>query len=80
MSNEMQLVETNRIQESDLIEIGDAPVPAAATPAPNPLLQLHSLLRGRYHWAILLGVILAGVGAYLGYKLPPVKYRSSGLI
>lgn len=73
----MQLVKTNRVQEGELVEINDVPPPAAA---PNPLFQLHSLLRGRYPWAILLGLILAGVGGYLGYKLPPVKYRSSGLI
>lgn len=75
----MQLVQANRIQpENGLIEVTEAP--QAAVPAPNPLLVVHSLLRGRYHWAILLGLVLAGIGVVLGYKLPPVKYRSSGLI
>jgi len=75
----MQLVQANRFQpEGELMEFSETP--QAAAPAPNPLLLVHSLLRGRYHWAILLGLILAGVGIFLGYKLPPVKYRSSGLI
>lgn len=77
----MQLVQTNRIQsEGELIEIAEAPQSTAAAPAPNPVLVIHSLLRGRYHWAILLGLVLGGIGVVLGYKLPPIKYRSSGLI
>lgn len=75
----MQLVQANRIQpENGLIEVTEAP--QAAVPAPNPLLVVHSLLRGRYHWAILLGLVFAGIGVVLGCKLPRVKYRSSGLI
>lgn len=77
----MQLVQANRIQpEGELIQLSDSSQAAAPAAAPNPLLVIHSLLRGRYHWAILLGLVLAGVGIVLGYKLPPVKYRSSGLI
>ena len=62
----MQLVQANRFQpEGELMEFSETP--QAAAPAPNPLLLVHSLLRGRYHWAILLGLILAGVGIFLGF-------------
>lgn len=49
-------------------------------PAANPLAQLHSLLRGRYHWAALLGLLGAGLGVFIGHKVPPVKYRSAAIV
>jgi len=42
--------------------------------------QLHALLRGRYHWAILLGLALATVGALGGYFSQGDVYRSTSTI
>ena len=48
----------------------------------NPLLKIHQLLRGRYVWAILTGVLLAAIAVPVVLKLPIVqpKYTSNGLI
>ena len=40
----------------------------------------HRLLRGRYRWAVGLGLGLAVVGAYLGGTLPRATYVSRGMI
>src|SRR5262245_40928303 len=37
-------------------------------------------LRGRWIWALLLGSVLGVAGAYCGWKIPTVMYRSSGWI
>ncbi|MEZ6191221.1 MAG: AAA family ATPase [Phycisphaerales bacterium] len=42
--------------------------------------QLHALLRGRYHWAILLGLTLAIIGALGGYFSQGDVYRSTSTI
>jgi polysaccharide biosynthesis transport protein len=42
--------------------------------------QLHALLRGRYHWAIILGTILATIGALAGYFSQGDVYESTSLI
>lgn len=42
--------------------------------------QLHALLRGRYHWAILLGLGLATCGALAGYFSQGDVYRSTSTI
>lgn len=42
--------------------------------------QLHALLRGRYHWAILLGLALAAAGALGGYFSQGDIYRSTSTI
>ena len=47
---------------------------------PKPLLRLHRKMVGRYKWAVLIGVLLGGVFAYLGATLPKPVYRSEGLI
>jgi len=46
----------------------------------HPVAFAGRLLRGRYHWAILLGTILAAAGAFGGYKANIPKYQSSGQI
>ncbi|MCL2645705.1 MAG: AAA family ATPase [Phycisphaerales bacterium] len=54
---------------------------ATAQPAQeHPVAIALRLLRGRYHWAIILGVILGAVGGIGGYlaKVPP--YQSVGTI
>lgn len=46
----------------------------------NPFKRLHQLLRGRYHWAILLGVVGALGGAFAGYNLTELRYQANGMI
>jgi succinoglycan biosynthesis transport protein ExoP len=43
-------------------------------------LQIHALMRGRYHWAIILGLVLATAGAFTGYFSQGDVYRSTSLI
>lgn len=47
---------------------------------PNPILLLHRALRGRYVYAILLGLLLAVPGAIVGYIAVPPKYASQAVI
>jgi Mrp family chromosome partitioning ATPase/uncharacterized protein involved in exopolysaccharide biosynthesis len=49
-------------------------------PMANPLLLIHRLLIGRYHWAILLGLVLATIGSVLTYKSIKLVYTSTGLV
>lgn len=49
-------------------------------PMANPLLLIHRLLTGRYHWAILLGLVLATIGSVLTYKSIKLVYTSTGLV
>ncbi len=46
----------------------------------NPFVKVHSLLRGRYAWAIMLSLIGAVVGVALGYWLYVPEYRSNGAV
>lgn len=43
-------------------------------------IHLHALLRGRYHWALILGLILAICGALAGYFSQGDVYRSISTI
>jgi polysaccharide biosynthesis transport protein len=43
-------------------------------------IHLHALLRGRYHWAIILGLILAVCGTLGGFFSQGDVYRSTSLI
>jgi len=45
-------------------------------PAPNPLLMVHRLMRGRYLLAIILAALLAPIGAIAGYMAMPGKFVS----
>src|SRR6187399_565027 len=58
------------------------PASPVEAPAVNPLLKVHQLLRGKYHWAIALGVFFAAGAATVAYKLPTLKpkYTSSGFV
>src|SRR4051812_4263554 len=44
------------------------------------LQRVHRLLRGRYLWAISLGVILGVAGGLAGFRGGSQTYRSSGII
>jgi Mrp family chromosome partitioning ATPase/uncharacterized protein involved in exopolysaccharide biosynthesis len=48
--------------------------------APNPVIFVLSLLRGRYVLAIVLAVLGAGVGGAMGYLSQRPIYESTGLI
>lgn len=50
------------------------------TPPAAQGLHLHALLRGRYHWAVLLGLILGVGGALAGYFSQSDVYRSTSVI
>src|SRR5258708_16459090 len=41
---------------------------------------LHAALRGRYHWAVIWGLILGGSFAGLGWTLAHPVFRSEGLL
>lgn len=44
------------------------------------LLWLHMMLRGRYVWLVILGLVLGGALGYGGFRLGYKTYRSTGLI
>jgi Mrp family chromosome partitioning ATPase len=44
------------------------------------LLWLHMMLRGRYVWLVILGLLLGGAMGYGGFRLGYKTYRSTGLI
>lgn len=48
--------------------------------AVNPLMLIHSLLRGRYWLAILLAVVGAAIGGPIGYFAIKPLYKSTGVI
>ncbi len=64
---------------SESIEILQRTEPAAEKPA-NPLLVIHSLLRGRYWLAICLAILGAAIGAPIGYLTQKPTYQSVGVI
>jgi Mrp family chromosome partitioning ATPase/uncharacterized protein involved in exopolysaccharide biosynthesis len=53
---------------------------ASAPPAASLFASAHRLLRGRYRWAVGLGVALSAAGAWLGGTLPRATYLSHGII
>jgi polysaccharide biosynthesis transport protein len=54
---------------------------APGSPAqPNPLLIIHRGLRGRYPYAIALGLVLGVIFAFLGYTLVKPIYQSVALL
>lgn len=59
---------------------GEPPGDPAALNKVNPLLKLHQLLRGRYHWAIILSLTLGTLGAMAGHFLVKNDYQSKGFI
>jgi Mrp family chromosome partitioning ATPase len=46
----------------------------------NPLVQVHTLLRGRYWIAIILAIVGAVAGGVVGYKIQQPTYTSTGMI
>ena len=46
----------------------------------NPLTLILNRLQGRWRQVIMLGLILAPLGAYVGYSLAPVDYQSTAIL
>src|SRR4051794_2985264 len=69
--------EADRAVRDDFVPVG-----AGGTDAPpaNPLVQVHSLLRGRYWIAIPLALIGLAIGAPVGYRLTKPIYKSTGAV
>ena len=59
---------------------GGAPGASGSPAQPNPLLILHRGLRGRYPYAIVLGLILGVIFSALGYLLVKPIYQSVALV
>jgi uncharacterized protein involved in exopolysaccharide biosynthesis/Mrp family chromosome partitioning ATPase len=57
-----------------------APADAESERGPTLPMRLHALLRGRYHWAVLLSTLLAAAGAYAGYRATRPTYKSNVVI
>ncbi len=63
------------------------PAPATAHPMfsrqsgePDPWRKIHGVLRGRYHIALILAVILSMMAAGMGYMSADVNYASEGVV
>ncbi|MDH3583382.1 MAG: hypothetical protein OER86_04125 [Phycisphaerae bacterium] len=52
----------------------------AAEFSSTPLYRVHAALRGRYKWAILLGLLLAAGGGMAGWLVRAPVYRSVGTL
>ena len=48
--------------------------------APNPIKMVLDRMHGRWLWAIILGVVLSPIFAYVGYKIGPVLYESTAFL
>src|SRR4051794_37216994 len=59
---------------------GTALAPNHGTGAMGMLRMVHWSLRGRYHWAILLGMLTGAACGWLGWRLGRPVYHSEGLV
>jgi succinoglycan biosynthesis transport protein ExoP len=71
--------ETLRTNSSDATAFDGTSSQVESMP-PGPLRMAHQLLRGRYIWAVLLGICGAGLGAWGGYRAAGVTFRSRAAI
>jgi capsular exopolysaccharide synthesis family protein len=46
----------------------------------NPVKVVNRLLHGRWKFAIICGMVLSPIGAWIGYAKAPVKYRSTSVL
>lgn len=76
MNSSNELTHDTVVQE--VIQI-DAPKPAAESHV-NPLLYVHSLLRGRYIHAAVLALLGLILGVMFGYELKKPTYQSTGML
>lgn len=47
---------------------------------PTPLKKVHQLLRGRYHWAVLLALLIGVAGGVGGFFLKKPAFESVGVV
>ena len=50
------------------------------TDSPNPVSIVLDRMHGRWLWALLLGLVLSPILAYLGWAIAPIKYKTEGRI
>jgi len=77
MTQEIQLRPQNMVPDVANPFAGYEP---QAPPEPQGLKKLHRLLRHRYKWCVLLGLILAGAGVFAGYKVPRKQWSCRGIV
>ena len=46
----------------------------------SPIRKVQRLLRGRYHWAVILAVLGAFFGGYYGWSSQKQKWSSDGIV
>ncbi len=63
-------------QQSDDLFLDDQP----SANSGSHVQQLHGLLRGRYHWAVILGLALGAAGTFAGFYSQDDVYQSTSLI
>ena len=76
---------SQEIQVREQTQLPDVADPLAGYDQASPQQEtvfhkVHKLLHGRYHWCILLGSILATLGAFAGYSSRKPIWSSSGTI
>ena len=71
-----------RQRQDNLPEAVDPYAPIDGQPAEQEglFIKVHRILRGRYHWAVLLGLVLGAGGAFYGYKSKQPMWSSTGMI
>jgi len=76
MSQEIQLR-----PQGDLPDVAD-PFGGHSSAQPQQTIfhKLHAVLRGRYHWCVLLGLVLGAAGGVWGYLSQQREYLSRGMI
>jgi Mrp family chromosome partitioning ATPase/uncharacterized protein involved in exopolysaccharide biosynthesis len=73
---DLPVTRVERMSSSPPIDVVASPVPGHA----SLLSKVHRTLRGRYLWAVLLGLAGAAGGAYGGWKSQRPLYRAEGII
>lgn len=76
---------SREIAVNDLVYRGAGVEPLAHEALPeksdfNPVRWVHYVMRGRYHWAILLGAVLAAGAGYYQYQKVDPLYQASGSV
>src|SRR5437868_794020 len=66
--------------KAEVVEYVQSVPETQAAPPANPLIVVHSLLRGRYRLAICLALVGLAIGAPIGYIAPKPQYTSLGVI
>ena len=60
--------------------VGVNTIPEVESQPTHPLQKLHSLMRGRYVWIVLVSTVCASVGGWAGYSSWKPTYQSTGLV